>query len=124
MRQIYQKRFSRLWWIQDGAPAHGRRAVRELLQNVFTDRIIALNHTIKRPQRSPDLTPSDFFLRGHLKSKVYFSPPENTDDLKERIVNEVNLLKGKQDLVKRVIAGMRRKLQVCVERNGAHVEGN
>ena len=52
-----------------------------------------------------------FFLWGHLKSKLYFSPPENTDDL-----NEVNLLKGKQDLVKRVIAGMRRRLQVCVER--------
>ena len=79
------------------------RAVRELLRNVFTDRIIALNHTIEWPPRSPDLTPCDFFLWGHLKSKV---------------------LKGKLDLVKRVIAGMRRKLQVCVERNGGRVERN
>ena len=46
---------------------------------------------------------------------MYFSPPENTDDLKEKIVNEGNLLKGKQDLVKRVIVGMRRRMQVCVE---------
>ena len=96
--------------------------MRELLRNVFTDRIIALNQTIE--SRLPDLTLCDFFLRGHLKSKVFFSPPENTDDLKERIVNEVNSLKGKGDSVKRVIAGMRRRLQVCVERNGAHVEGN
>ena len=74
--------------------------------------------------RSPDLTLCDYFLLGHLKSKVYFSPPENTDDLKERIENEVNLLEGNQDLGKRVIAGMRRRLQVCVERNEGHVEGN
>ena len=93
----------------------------ELLQNLFTDRIIALNHTIEWPPRSEDLTPCDFFLWGHLKSKVYFSPPENTDDLKERIVNE----KGKQDLVKRVVARSTCKyVQVCVERNGGHVEGN
>ncbi len=124
LRQIYKNRFNRLWWIQDGAPAHRSRAVRELLQNVFTVRIIAINHTIEGPPRSPDLTPCDFFMWGHLKSKLYFSPPENTDDLKERIVNEVNLLKGNQALVKRVIAGMRRRLQVCVERNGGHVEGN
>ena len=124
VRQIYQNIFNRLWLIQNGVPAHRSRAVRELLQNVFTDLIIALNHTIEWPPRSPDLAPCDFFSWGHLKSKVYFSPPENTDDLKEKIVNEDNLLKGKQDLGKRVITGMGRRLQVCVERNGGHVEGN
>ena len=55
---------------------------------------------------------------------MYFSPPENTNDLKERLVNEVNLLKEKQDLGKRVIAEIRRRLQVRVERNGGYVEGN
>ena len=49
LRQIYQNRFNRLWWIQDGALAHRSRAVRESLQNIFTDRIIALNHTIEWP---------------------------------------------------------------------------
>ena len=71
-----------------------------------------------------NVTPCDFFLWRHLKSKVFFSPPENTSDLKEEIVNDVNLLKGKQDLGKRVITGMRRRLQVCVERNRRYVEGN
>lgn len=124
LHQIYPNRFNRLWWIQDGAPAHRSRAVQELLHANFNNRIIALNHPIEWPPRSPDLTPCDFFLWGHLKSKVYFSPPENTDDLRERIVNEVNLLKENPDLVKRVFAGMRKRLQLCVERNGGHVEGN
>lgn len=124
LHQIYPNRFNRLWWIQDGAPAHRSRAVQELLHDNFNNRIVALNQPIEWPPRSPDLTPCDFFLWGHLKSKVYFSPPENTDDLRNRIVNEVNLLKENPDLVKRVFAGMRKRLQVCVERNGGHVEGN
>ena len=60
--QIYPNRFNRLWWIQDGAPAHRGRAVQELLHDNFNDRIIALNHPIEWPPRSPDLTPCDFFL--------------------------------------------------------------
>ena len=55
---------------------------------------------------------------------MYFSPPENTDDLRERIVNEANLLKENPNLVNRVFTGMRKRLQLCVHRNGAHVEGN
>ena len=47
------------------------------------------------PPRSPDLTPCDYFLWGHLKNKVYSTPPENTGELRERIFNEVNLLKRK-----------------------------
>ena len=34
---------------------------------------------------------------------------------KEKIINEVDLLKGNQDLLKRVMAGMRRKIQVFKE---------
>ena len=55
---------------------------------------------------------------------MYLTPPENTDNLRERIVNEVNLLKENPNLVKRVFAGMRKRLQLRVDRNGAHVEGN
>ena len=46
---------------------------------------------------------------------MYVSPPQNIDHLKERIVNEVNLLKGNENVIKRVMAGMRRKMQVCVK---------
>ena len=47
LHQIYPNRFNRLWWIQDGAPVHGSHSVREFLQGVFTDRIIALHHAIE-----------------------------------------------------------------------------
>jgi hypothetical protein len=80
--------FRRLWWIQDGAPPHRRRIVTERLQQLFGERVVALNHQIEWPPRSPDLTPLDFFLWGYLKSKVYLTPPANLDDLEMRIRRE------------------------------------
>ena len=42
--------------------------------------------------RSPDLTPLDFFLWGHLKSQVYCYPlPRNKQELSSRITREFHL---------------------------------
>jgi transposase len=123
LRQIHGNRMNRLWWIQDGAPCHRSNVVKQLLTDVFNNRIIALNHVIEWPPRSPDLTPCDFFLWGHLKSKVYSTPPANLEDLRERITYEVNLLKENPELVKKVMRAMRKKIELCAARNGGHVEG-
>ncbi|KAF2348999.1 Reverse transcriptase domain [Trinorchestia longiramus] len=57
--------------IVDGAPAHRTVAVREKLNELFGNSIITLNHRIKWRPRSPDLTPCDFFLWGHLKMETF-----------------------------------------------------
>ncbi|KAF2365476.1 hypothetical protein FHG87_003760 [Trinorchestia longiramus] len=44
LREAHGNRINRTWWIQDGAPAHRTVAVREKLNEVFGNRIIALNH--------------------------------------------------------------------------------
>ena len=67
-------RFQRLWWIQDGAPQHRRIIVTERLRQLFGERVVALNHAVEWPPRSPDLTPLDFFLWGYIKSEVYTTP--------------------------------------------------
>ena len=41
---------------------------------------------------------------------------------KENIINEVDLLKENQYLLNRVMAGMRRRMEVCLQRNGGHIE--
>ena len=63
------------------------------------------------------------FLCGHLKNKVYASPPINVDDLRIRITAEVNILKDNPDLMKKVMKSMRKRAQVCVNMNGCQVEG-
>lgn len=62
--------FRRVWWAQDGAPAHRRIIVRDRLQELFRNRVIAFGQPREWPPRSPDLTPCDFFLWGYLKSRV------------------------------------------------------
>jgi len=45
-----------------------------------------------RPARSPDLSPLNYFLWRHLKSKVYATKPYNLENLRNQIVHEVSLI--------------------------------
>ena len=49
------------------------------IQSLFGDRVIPKGLW---PPRSPDLTPSDYFVWGYLKEKIYHNKPQNIEDLK------------------------------------------
>ena len=68
----------------------GCKIVRDRLRELFGHRVIALYEDVEWPPRSPDLTPYDFILWGYLKNKVYTSPPNDLNDLQNRIQNEVD----------------------------------
>jgi hypothetical protein len=58
-------------WLQiDDAPAHHAAPVRNWLNEHFEERWIG-RVPFRWPPRSPDLTPLDFFLWGHIKARVY-----------------------------------------------------
>ena len=100
-------------WIQDGAACH-RTKVSKL-------GIIAVNQEIKLP-RSPDLTPCDFFLWRHLKSKVQSILPAKVQDLLDRISDKAQLLKADSQW-KRVAGATGKKLDLCLSSDGAYIEG-
>ena len=112
-----------LWWAQDGAPAHRLIAVWDRLRELFGERVIAVNHDVEWPPRSPDLTPCDYSLWGHSKNKVFVTPTRDLDKLQIRIMNEVNILLNDRAMVRRAVQGMLCRCQLCVEREGGHVEG-
>ena len=62
--QFEDGRFGRLWWAQDGAPAHTTVDVSTWMTEFFGEKIIAVNHPHEWTPRSPDLTPCDFFCGG------------------------------------------------------------
>ena len=121
-RRQQNGRFRHLWWAQDGAPPHRSRVVMARLQELFGDRIVALNQPVEWPPRSPDLTPLDFFVWGYLKTKVFQSPPANLIELQERITRETNDLREDRQLLRRVFRGMLHRAEKCLERLGGHVE--
>lgn len=75
---------------QDGAPAHFHRDVRDFLGHQLRGQWIGRRGLIEWPARSPDLTPMDFFLWGHIKSIIYKTPVQNVEDLRNRIVEACN----------------------------------
>lgn len=80
---------NRMTFMQDGAPPHWARRVRnwlnEKLPTKWMGRGTEEDSNITWPPRSPDLTPCDFFLWGFIKSRVYQTDPININELKERI---------------------------------------
>lgn len=62
---------NRVFYQQDGAPAHYSRLVCEYLDTTFPNRWIGRGGPVAWPPRSPDISPNYFFLWGHLKSVIY-----------------------------------------------------
>lgn len=108
------------WFQQDGASAHTAVATREWLRNRFGSRVISRREVRIWPPHSPDLTPLDFFLWGHLKSQVYKSNPRTTDDLKRAVSSAVRRVRP--EICRAAVESARRRAELCVEREGAHLE--
>ena len=109
-----------LWWQQDGAPPHYAKCVRELLNNNFGDRWIGRGGPVEWPPRSPDLSPLDFFLWGHLKRRVYRNRPANLEELKNNITEECRLISS--ETLEKVISNGYRRMLRCKQNNGDHFE--
>ena len=56
--------FRRMWYVQDGAPAHHALPGRNHLQELFDNRVVRMGHQIDWSARSPDFSPLDFYLWG------------------------------------------------------------
>ena len=64
-----------VWFLQDGATVHTVKVSMNVILEIFAGRLIFRNGNISWPPRSPDLSPSDFFLWGYLKCIVYEDKP-------------------------------------------------
>jgi hypothetical protein len=62
-----------LWFQHDGASVHYRRR--------YPDSWIGRGGLIYWPARSPDLTPLDYFLWGHMKNYIYREPVNSLEQL-------------------------------------------
>eukprot|EP00731_Ephydatia_muelleri_P036869 Em0342g2a len=84
----------RIQWaaLQDGAPAHYLRGVRDWLNETFGTKWIGRGGPLESPARSPDLTPMDFWLWGYLKENVYAHNPKTVDQLQVVIAQEMSAL--------------------------------
>ncbi|CAD6227397.1 GSCOCG00011990001-RA-CDS, partial [Cotesia congregata] len=74
---ITQQQHDKIWFQQDGAPAHTFGEARGWFWAHFSNRYIDRGGFSDWPPRSPDLNPLNFFILSYLKSKMY---RQNIDD--------------------------------------------
>jgi hypothetical protein len=108
------------WFQQDGAPPHRTNVVSAFLNTTFGDQWMGQFGPVRWPARSPDLTPLDFYLWGHLKDLVYATPPQGPDDLRNRVTAACRLVTNA--MLQDVRDNLYRRLQTCVATEGGHIE--
>jgi hypothetical protein len=106
---------------QDGVPPHYATIVRGFLDETFKDRWIGRAGPIQWPPHSPDLTPCDFWLWGMVKNRVYSSPVQSMEELKERIRQTISDIPV--EMCARAVEATFDRFQTCIEHNGEQVEG-
>ena len=75
-----------LWFQQDGETGHTAKISMQVFRTVFPGRLISHSGDITWPTHWPDHALPDYFLWGHVKSKVYETCPANIADLKQQIL--------------------------------------
>lgn len=117
-------------FMHDGAPPHFSNPVRLWLNETLPGRWIGREGSKEKketkppmvwPPYSPDLTPCDYFLWGHVKDEVYREGvPEDLKQLRKRIKKVFQEMP--QEMVDNAVDGFKRRLVKCIEEAGGHVE--
>ncbi|GBM05972.1 hypothetical protein AVEN_247664-1 [Araneus ventricosus] len=86
----------------------------------FQNQIIGYGGFVEWPPRSPDFTPLDFFLWGHIKEQVHATPPPTLQDLQRRITDAyASVTPAMLHNVQREIQS---RMKICIVANGEHFE--
>lgn len=117
---IYGDNLSQMMFMHDGAPAHYSQTVKNYLKEWFPGTVIGRNSELAWPPRSPDLTPCDYFLWGHLKTIVRSRKPHDILDLRIKIIEAATNVTS--SMIQNVLEDFRHRLSRCIEKNGDHIE--
>lgn len=105
---------------QDGAPPHYHRDVTSYLDEILPNRWVGRRGSVEYPPRSPDVTPLDFFLWGHLKDKVYATRPAAVAALRVAIERECAQIPN--EMLLDVCGSIASLYQQCLDHNGHQFE--
>jgi len=114
-----QTNLGEIWFQQDGATAHTARISMTKLRQMFPTRLVSLRGDLGWPARSPDLSICDFFLWGYLKEKVFRHRPHTLQELKRRIIEEVNAIPNQ--MCQNAARSFQNRLHQCIATGGRHL---
>ena len=108
------------WFQQDRASPHTSNNSLAWLRERFHERLISRKCEVEWAPHSPDLNPPDFYLWVYLKDNVYRKKPQTIGELKAAITGKIIEIPKEECF--RVIDNFARRMQVCLQRCGGHLE--
>ena len=109
-----------MFFQQDGAPPHCTHLAKNWLREQFGRQWISRGGPIEWPARSPDLSPLDFFLWGHIKQVVYQTSVTSVTELERRIQEACAGVT--QSCLENVWRNVAKRVALCEREEGKHFE--
>ena len=91
---------------------------REYLNESFRNRWLGRGGPIAWPPRSPDLTPFDYYLWGHMKTLVYESKVDSRTELRDRIFAAAEHVRNHPDNIASAIQTLLKRAENCLSTGG------
>jgi hypothetical protein len=113
---------SQLYFQHDGAPPHYTRHVREYLDEYFPNRWLGRGGPLAWPPRSPDLTPLDYYLWGHVKALVYETKVDSRAELGRRIFAAAEHIRNHPHSIASTTQCLLMRAEKCLATRGGHFE--
>ncbi|GBM96560.1 hypothetical protein AVEN_231637-1 [Araneus ventricosus] len=86
----------------------------------FQNQVIGYGGFVEWPPSSPNLTPLNFFLWGHIKGQVYATPPPTLQDLRRRITDACASVTP--SMLHNVQREIQNRVQMCILDDEEHFE--
>ncbi|GBM88931.1 hypothetical protein AVEN_166615-2-1, partial [Araneus ventricosus] len=109
-----------VWFQHDGAPPHKVSSVQQYIRDTSQQQIIGYGGCVEWPPRSPDLNTLDFFLWGCIKQRVYATPPQTLQELRNRITDACASVSPA--MLYNVQWEVQSRVQMCIVAEGHHFE--
>ena len=113
---------SQMYFQHDGAPPHYTRHVRDYLNESFPNRWLGRGGPVAWPPRSPDLTPLDFYLWGHMKTLVYENMVDSRTALRDRIFAAAEHIRNHPNNIASATQSLLMRAENCIAADGGHFE--
>ena len=96
--------------------------MREYLNASFPNRWLGRGGTVAWPPRSPDLTPLDYYIWGHIKMLVYETKVDSRAALCDRIFAVAEQIRNQPHNIASAIQSLLIRAENCLANEGGHFE--
>jgi len=106
----------------DGAPPRYTRHLRNYLDESFPNRWLGRGGPVAWPPRSPDITPLDYYLWGHMKMLVYETKVESREALWNYIFAGAEHIRNDPGNIASATQSLLMLAENCIAAGGGHFE--